>query len=88
MLECGVVHDRSVGDWKLEESRGAGPTGTVKGKPVSAVGADVVAQVSGAFVDTGECEGALRSCCGSQSCQVVRVFTSFSPPTLIQESQQ
>ena len=49
---------------------------------VSAVGADVVAQVSGGFVDVGECEGALRGCCGSESCQVLGVFTSFSPDGL------
>ena len=28
-------------------------------------------QVSGGFVDAGECEGALRGCCGSESCQVL-----------------
>ena len=59
MLECGVVHDRCVGGWELEESGGAGSTGTVKSNPVSAVGADVITQVSGSFVDTGECEGAM-----------------------------
>ena len=26
-----------------------------------------------------ECKGTLRGCCGSESCQVVGVFTSFSP---------
>ena len=45
--------------------------GTVKSNPVSAVGAVVISQVSGGLVDTGECEGALRGCSGSESCQVV-----------------
>ena len=68
------MHNRCVGDWELEETGGAGPTGTVKSNPVSAVGADVVTQVSGGFVDAGECKGALRGCFGSESCQVVGVF--------------
>ena len=46
---------------------------------MSAVGADVVAEVSGGFVDAGECEGSLRGCCGSESRQVAGVITSFSP---------
>ena len=82
MLGCGVVHDRGVGGWELEETGGAGPTGAVKSIPVSAVCADVVAQVSGGFVDTGESKGALRGCCESESCQVIGVFTSFSPDGL------
>ena len=82
MLECRVVHNRGVGDGELEETRSAGPTGAIKSYPVSAVGADVVAQVSGGFVDAGECEGALRGCCGSESRQVVGVFASFSPDGL------
>ena len=44
--------------------------------------APMISQVSGGFVDAGECEGALRGCCGSESCQVVGVFTSFSPDGL------
>ena len=54
-----------VGDGELEETGGAGPAGTVKSNPVSAVGSNVVTQVSGGFVDAGECEGALRGCCGT-----------------------
>ena len=76
------MHDRSVGGRELEESVSIWSAGTVESNPVSAVGADVVAQVSGGFVDTGECEGALRGCSGSESCQVVGVFTSFSPDGL------
>ena len=53
MLECGVVHDRGVGGWELEESGGSWSVGTVESNPVSAVGADVVTQVSGGFVDAG-----------------------------------
>ena len=82
MLESRVVHNRCVGGRELEESGSAGPAGTVKSDPVSAVGADVVTQVAGGFVDAGECEGALRGCCGSESCQVVGVFASFSPDGL------
>ena len=82
MLECRVVHNRCVGGRELEESGSTGPAGTVKSDLVSAVGADVVTQVSGGFVDAGECEGALRGCCGSESRQVVGVFTSFSPDGL------
>ena len=59
------MHDRGVGDWELEESGGTWSAGTVKSNPVSAVGADVVTQVSGCFVDAGECDGALRGCCGT-----------------------
>ena len=79
VLERGVVHDRGVGGWELEESKGTWSAGAVEGDPVSAVGADVVTQVSGSFVDAGECEG---GCCGTESCQVVGVFTSFSPDGL------
>ena len=82
MLECRVVHNRCVGGRELEESGSTGPAGTVESSPVSAVGADVVTQVSGGFVDAGECEGALRGCCGSESRQVVGVITSFSPDGL------
>ena len=52
-----------TGSWR--KTRGAGPTGAVKSNPVSAVGSKVISQVSGGFVDAGECEGALRSCCGT-----------------------
>ena len=76
------MHDRGVGGWELEETRGAGPTRAVKGNPVSAAGSNVVTQVSGSFVDAGECEGALRGCCGPESSQVAGVFTSFSPDGL------
>ena len=38
MLESGVVHNRGVGDWELEETGGTGPTGAVESDPVSAVG--------------------------------------------------
>ena len=76
------MHDRGVGGWELEESGGTRSTGTVKSNAVSAVGADVVTQVSGSFLDAGECEGALRGCCGTESCQVVGVLTSFSPDGL------
>ena len=74
------MHNRCVGGRELEESGSTGPAGTVKSNPVSAVGAYVVTQVSGGFVDAGECEGALRGCCGSESRQVVGVF--FSPDGL------
>ena len=79
LLESGVVNHRGVGGWELEETSDAGPAGAVETDPVSAVGAGVVAQVSGGFVAAGECEGALRGCCGIESCQVVGVITSFSP---------
>ena len=65
-----------TGSWKKPEA--PGPLGAVKSNPVSAVGSNVISQVSGGFVDAGECEGALRGCCGTESCQVVGVFTSFS----------
>ena len=76
------MHIRGVGDGELEETGGAWPTRAVKSNPVSAVGSNVISQVSGGFVDAGKCEGALRGCCGSESCQVVGVFTSFSPDGL------
>ena len=38
LLECGVVHNRGVGNRELEKSGGAGPTRAVKGNPMSAVG--------------------------------------------------
>ena len=82
LLECGVVHNRGVGDRELEETRGTGSAGTVKSNPVSAVGSNAISQVSGGFVDAGESEGALRGCCGSESCQVTGVFASFSPDGL------
>ena len=50
MLERRVVHDRSVGGRELEESGGTWSAGTVKSNPVSAVGADVVTQVSGGLL--------------------------------------
>ena len=64
------MHSRGVGDWELEETGGA------------AVGTSMITQVSDGFVDAGEYKGALRGCCGSESCQVVGVFTSFSPDGL------
>ena len=76
------MHNRGVGDWELEETGGTGPTGAVESNPVSAVGTSVITQVSGGSVDAGECKGALRGCCGSEPCQVVGVFTSFSPDGL------
>ena len=51
------MHDRGVRGRELEESGGTWSAGIVESNPVSAVGADVVAQVSGSFVDAGECEG-------------------------------
>ena len=57
MLESRVVHNRCVGGRELEESGSTGPAGAVKSDPVSAVGADVVTQVSGGFVDAGEVRG-------------------------------
>ena len=59
MLECGVVHNRGVGNRELEETRGAGPTRAVKGNPMSAVGSNVISQVSGGVVDAGKSKGAL-----------------------------
>ena len=57
MLESRVVHNRCVGGRELEESGSTGPAGTVKNNPVSAVGADVVTQVSGGFVGGREFDG-------------------------------
>ena len=76
------MNHRGVRDGGLEETGGARSAGAVKGDAVSAVGSNVVSQVPGGFVDDGECEGELRGCCGSESCQVVGVFTSFSPDGL------
>ena len=44
VLDCGVVHNRGVGDGELEETGGVGPTGAVKSNPVSAVGSNVITQ--------------------------------------------
>ena len=66
LLECGVVHNRGVGDRELEETRGTGPTGAVKSNPVSAVGTNAISQVSAGFDDAGKNKGALRGCCGSR----------------------
>ena len=49
-----------LGDGELEETDGAGPTGAVESNPVFAVGSNVITQVSGGFVDAGECERAAR----------------------------
>ena len=51
--ELCTIGVSEVGTWRNPEA----PGGTVKSNPLSAVLADVVAQVSGGFVDTGECEG-------------------------------
>ena len=86
-----------LGGWELERTGGAGPTGTVKSNPVSAVGADVVTQVSGVALLTRE--RARARCEVTVEPSLVKslgVFTSFSPDGLelgqgrpvIQESQQ
>ena len=45
------MNHRGVGERELEEAG--------KGDPVSAAGSNVISQVPGGFVDTGECKGAL-----------------------------
>ena len=69
-----------LGSWRNPEA--PGPLALSRATRCLLLAPIVVAQVSGGFVDTGECEGALRGCCGSESCQVVGVFTSFSPDGL------
>ena len=76
------MNHRGVGNRELEESGGAWSAGAIQGDPVSAVGSNVISQVLGCFVDTGECEGALLGGGGTESSPVIGVITSFSPDGL------
>ena len=82
VLECRVVHNRGVGDWELEETGGARPTGAVKSNPVSAVGTNVITQVSGGFVDAGRVQGRAARLLWIRLLSCLGVFTSFSPDGL------
>ena len=87
------MHNQGVGGRELEESGGAGPTRAVKGNPMSAVGSNVISQVSGGVVDGKRARARLRGCCGSESCQVVGSspasrLMAWTGQTLIQEFQR